>query len=172
MTAIRRSFLDKLEPIIYWDASYAIAISFDKELYHDECVYFRDRLKAEGALSVVGDFVYEDLAFFLARKALETEGKKTWQHWSDVKRGRPNFISTIMPDVEAKKNELNDMTLWLSNDEQVKEKAFQLMQAHSIMSADAFHIATALSHGITAFATLDEDFLRVDSITVYTCLPL
>lgn len=77
-----------------------------------------------------------------------------------------------MPDVEAKKNELNDMTLWLSSDEQVKEKAFQLMQAHSIMSADAFHIATALSHGVTAFATLDEDFLRIDGIAVYTCLPL
>jgi len=52
----------------------------DKELYHDECVDFRDRLKAEGALSVVGDFIYEELAFFLVRKALETEGKKTGRH--------------------------------------------------------------------------------------------
>ncbi|MBM3238319.1 type II toxin-antitoxin system VapC family toxin [Candidatus Poribacteria bacterium] len=34
----------------------------------------------------------------------------------------------------------------------------------------AFHIATALAHGVTTFATLDEDFLRVDGITVYTCL--
>ena len=89
-----------------------------------------------------------------------------------MKRAHPNFISKIMPGIEAKKNELNNMTLWISNDEQVKEKAFQLMQTHSIMSADAFHITTALSHGITAFATLDKDFLKIDGITVYTCLPL
>jgi predicted nucleic acid-binding protein len=46
------------------------------------------------------------------------------------------------------------------------------MQSYSILPTDAFHIATALSHGVTTFATLDEDFLRVDGITVYTCLPL
>ncbi|MBM3238321.1 PIN domain-containing protein [Candidatus Poribacteria bacterium] len=40
------------------------------------------------------------------------------------------------------------------------------------MSGDAFHIATALSRGVTTFATLDENFLKVDGITVYTCLPL
>jgi predicted nucleic acid-binding protein len=172
MTARKSSFLDELEPIVYWDTSYVIAVILDSESYHDECVTFRNRLKAEGTLSVVGDFVYDEVAFLLIRKSLQAEGKRTKQHWRDVKRTQPNFISAIIPAVERVKDELNDTALWIPSSEIVKEKAFQLMNNHSILPTDAFHIAIALSHGVTAFATLDEDFLKVDGITVYTCLPL
>ncbi|HIE29397.1 TPA: PIN domain-containing protein [Candidatus Poribacteria bacterium] len=169
--AIKRSFLDELEPIIYWDSSFAIAVFLDTELYHDECEKFRQRLNAEGVLSVVGDFVYDEAAFFLIRKFLEAEGKRTKQHWRDVKRTQPNFINTIMSTVKRVKDELNDTALWIPSSENVKEKVFQLMQSYSILPTDAFHLAVALSHGVTAFATLDADFLKVDGITVYTCLP-
>jgi len=170
MAAIKRGFDDILEPILYWDASYAIAYYVDTEPYHDECVDFRNRLEAESILSIAGDFVYDELAFFLVKRSLEAEGKRSRQYWRNVMRTQPNFISAVMPDVLVKTNELNDMTLWISSNEGVKNKAFQLMQNYSILPTDAFHIATALSHGVTAFATLDEDFLKVDGITVYTCL--
>ena len=88
-----------------------------------------------------------------------------------MKKSQPNFISGIMPDVEVKTNELNDLTLWLPTSEQVKEKAFQLMSDYSLLPTDAFHIAVALENGVNSFATLDEDFLSVDGIIVYTCLP-
>jgi len=169
MAAIKRSFDDILEPILYWDASFAIARAVDTEPYHDECVDFRNRLETEGILSTVSDFVYDELAFFLAKRALEAEGKRSG--WRNVMRTQPNFINEIMPEVLVKTNELDDMTLWIPSNEEVKNKAFQLMQNYSILPTDAFHIATALSHGVTAFATLDEDFLKVDGVTVYNCLP-
>jgi len=122
-------------------------------------------------LSVVSDFVYDELSFFLIRQDLTKEGKRTGQRWLDVKKSRPDFISTIMPDVKVKTNELNDLTLWLPTSEQMKEKAFQLMGDYSLLPTDAFHIAVALENGINSFVTLDEDFLRVDGIIVYTCLP-
>jgi len=150
MTAIKRRFFDSLETIIYWDTSFAIAVFLDTELYHDECEKFRQRLNTEGVLSVVGDFVYDEVAFFLIRKFLEAEGKRTKQHWRDVKRTQPNFISAIMLAVERVKDELNDTALWIPSSEIVKEKAFQLMNNHSILPTDAFHIATALSHGVSA----------------------
>jgi predicted nucleic acid-binding protein len=171
MSASKRSFTDALESIIYWDASYSISFYVEAEQYNDECVAFQKRLKAERILSVVSDFVYDELSFFLIRQGLTKEGKRTGQHWLDVKKSQPDFISRIMPDVKVKTNELNDMTLWLPTSEQVKEKAFQLMSDYSLLPTDAFHIATALEHGINNFATLDEDFLRVDGIIVYTCLP-
>lgn len=171
MAAIKRGFDDILEPILYWDASYAIAYYVDTEPYHDECVDFRDRLEAESILSIAGDFVYDELAFLLVKRALEAEGKRSGQYWRDVMRTQPNFINVVMPDVLVKTNELNDMTLWIPSNAEVKDKAFQLMQNYSILPTDAFHIATALSNGVTAFVTLDEDFLRVNGITVYTCLP-
>jgi predicted nucleic acid-binding protein len=160
-----------MESIIYWDASYAISCLVETEQYHNECVAFQKRLKAEGILSVSSDFVYDELSFFIIRQALMKEGRRTGQHWLDVKRLQPDFISKIMPDVRVKTDELNDMTLWLPTNEQVKEKAFQLMSDYSLLPTDAFHIAVALEHGVNSFATLDEDFLRVDGIIVYTCLP-
>lgn len=170
MSAVRRNFADSLEPIIYWDASYAISYIINTELYHNECRLFRNRLKSKEILSVGSDLVYNELAFFLIKQALEEEGKKRGMYWLDVKKSQPDFISRIMPDVEVKTNELNDLTLWLPTGEQVKEKAFQLMSDFSLLPTDAFHIAIALENGVNSFVTLDEDFLRVDGIIVYTCL--
>jgi len=56
----KRSFTDVLESIIYWDASYAIAFYVETEQYNNECVAFQKRLKAEGILSVVSNFVYDE----------------------------------------------------------------------------------------------------------------
>jgi len=171
MSAVRRNFADSLEPIIYWDASYAISYIIDTELYHNECRLFRNRFKSEEILSVGSDLVYNELAFFLIKQALEEEGKKRRMYWLDVKRRQPDFISQVMPDVEIKKNDLNNAILWLPTSEQVKEKTFQLMSDYSLLPTDAFHIATALENGVNSFVTLDEDFLSVDGIIVYTCLP-
>jgi len=171
MRAKKNSFTDVLKPIIYWDASYAIACLVDTEQYHSECVAFRKRLQKVGVLSVVSDFVYDELSFFLVRQALAKEGRKTGQHWIDVKKSKPDFITEIMPSVLEKTSELNDMTLWLPTSENVKEKAFQLMTDYSLLPTDAFHIAAAKQEGVLSFATLDSDFLRVDDIIVYTCLP-
>ncbi len=55
--------------------------------------------------------------------------------------------------------------------EQVRERAFALMETYGLLPTDAYHIAIGLESGVTAFASLDIDFLRVDGIIVYTCLP-
>jgi predicted nucleic acid-binding protein len=49
-------------------------------------------------------------------------------------------------------------------------KAFQLMSDFSLLPTDTFHITTALENGVNSFVTLDEDFLSIDGIIVYTCL--
>jgi predicted nucleic acid-binding protein len=56
------------------------------------------------------------------------------------------------------------------------DPALQLMRDFALLPTDAYHIATtliaiALDAGVTCFATLDRDFLAVDGITVYTCVP-
>lgn len=76
MSAVRLSFANCLKPIIYWDVSYAIACLVDTEQYHSECVAFRKRLQKVGVLSVVSDFVYDELSFFLVRQALAKEGRQ------------------------------------------------------------------------------------------------
>jgi len=76
-----------------------------------------------------------------------------------------------MPQVNANRTELDRLTLQLPLPETVKVRAFQLMQSHALLPTDAYHLATALEAGVNAFVSLDEDFLRVDGIIVYTCQP-
>lgn len=171
MPAKRRSFYGRLEPVIYWDATYAIAALDETDDYHLECNNFYHRLEGESVLSVMSDFGYNELAFHLIKAHLITEGERTGQHWLDVKRHNPTFIATVMPDVEAKKAELERVTLKISISDTVMEQAFRLMRAYSLLPTDAFHIAIAIDAGIHSFASLDADFLRVDDIVVYTCVP-
>jgi len=171
MPAQRRSFKDALEPVLYWDTTFAIAFFVETERYHTECVEFYQRLDCEGILSVVSDFVYNELAFHLIRAALAAEGRRTGQHWLDVKKAHPDLIAAVIPDVETKKMELDQMTLDLPISEDIKEQAFHLMRDYGLLPTDSYHIATALDAGVEAFITLDEDFLRVEEIIVYTCLP-
>ncbi len=77
----------------------------------------------------------------------------------------------IAHKVEANRVELNRLTILLPITPAVQARAFALMRQHALLPTDAYHIAVALEAGVHAFATLDEDFLRVDGIIVYTCLP-
>ena len=171
MTAEKRSFNDALEPLFYWDTAFTISFFIESERYHKECLAFRHRLDAEGSLSAVSDLVYNELAFYLLKRALLEEGQRTGQYWLDVKRNRPDVIIKTMPDVDAKRAELDRIAINLPSGEGVKERAFQLMRDYALLPTDAYHIAVALDAGINAFASVDEDFLQVDNIIVYTCLP-
>jgi len=171
MSAERRNFLDRLEPVIYWDATYAIAFIDENERFHAECDVFFQHLIDASALSVLSDMVFNEVAFHRIKAALLTEGNRIGQHWMSVKRNQPNFISTVMLDVETKRRELEEATLKLLLTDHVTNRAFQLMRSYSILPTDAYHIAIALEAGINVFVSLDEDFLRVDGIIVYTCLP-
>jgi predicted nucleic acid-binding protein len=172
MSAERRSFEDVLESIVYWDATFAIAVFVVEDLFHQECVTFKQRILDEGTtLSVASDFVYNELAFHIIRNALTVESRRRGQHWRDVKRQDPTVVRTAMLEVELKKMEMDRLTLNLPITERVKDHAFQLMRDYALLPTDAYHIAIALDAGINAFATVDADFLNVDGIIVYTCLP-
>ncbi|MBM3238451.1 PIN domain-containing protein [Candidatus Poribacteria bacterium] len=171
MATEKRNFHEALEPVLYWDATFAIARLVDAERYHSECLAFEGRLQAGSILSVVSEFVHNELAFFLVKTALTEKGRTTGEHWLDVKRNRLNVIPAAVPEVEAKQMELDRMTLKLPFSETITEQTRQLMRCYSLLPTDAYHIAIALSAGVNAFVCLDEDFLRVDGIIVYTCLP-
>ena len=87
-----------------------------------------------------------------------------------MKRNMPQVFTAAMSEVKASKTELERITLRLSISDAVMTRAFQLMENSLLLPTDAFHIATALESNVTAFVTLDRDFLAVDGIIVYTCL--
>jgi predicted nucleic acid-binding protein len=171
MPCERRNFDDVLEPLIYWDTTYAIAFFEEKALFHDECVDFERRLRNESVLSVSSDFTHNELAFHIFKTALTEEGDRTGRYWLQVKQDNPRLLLATIPTVKARRDELDYLTFQISIGEGVKQRAFALMQRYPLLPTDAYHIATALESDVTAFVTLDNDFLQVDGIIVYTCIP-
>jgi predicted nucleic acid-binding protein len=80
--AERRNFLDALEPFIYLNSSFVIALRAIHDPFHHECRLFFDRLQAEGTVCVVSDFVYNKVAFYILRRTLIQEAlkRKGWTY--------------------------------------------------------------------------------------------
>jgi predicted nucleic acid-binding protein len=172
MPAIRRNFHDILEPIVYIDSTVAIAAEDNHERFHTECKAFCQRIEPESTLLVVSDFVYNEVAFHHIKSALADEGRRQGKSWMWVKHNLPHVFDEAMINVQISRAEWEHTTLKLSITDSVMARAFQLMQDFHLLPTDAFHIATALESNVNVFATLDKDFLAVDSIIVYTCVPL
>jgi len=172
VSANKLNFDAKLPEIIYWDTSFVhvCLIGEPTEPYYTECQNFQARLKSEGVLSVVSDFVYDETAFIWVKRELVKAGQSLGLHWLDVKDEQPNLIGQAMRDFKVKKADLEALTLKLPIVDEVTNLAFDLMERFDLLPTDAYHIATALSSEVTAFVTIDEDFLRVDGIEVYTAL--
>lgn len=170
MPAERRDFLSPLEPVVYLDSTYTIAYFDATERFHAGCNAFSQRLEAESVLPAVSDLVYNELAFHHLKSAFVAEGRRLSRSWIWVKRNMPQVFTAAMSEVKASKTELERTTLKLPISDAVMTRAFQLMEDFHLLPTDAFHISTALESNVTAFVTLDRDFLAVDGIIVYTCL--
>jgi predicted nucleic acid-binding protein len=168
MAAEQRNFTDSLESVLYWDCSFVTAFFDPAETWHTACVDFAGEQKRQGIIPVVSDFVFDEFAFLLIRDELRKIGLPAGQFWRDVHKTQPDAVSRIMPGIQPQIDRLEALTINLTLPESVRPRAFQLMHQYSLLPTDAYHVATALDHGINAFASLDDDFLRVDGIIVYT----
>lgn len=170
MNAVKRSFSDELEPLVYWDSSFAIARVEESDSWHDKCVSFAARMQKAGVVPATSELVYNELAFHIIKGRLIEEARQTGQHWTYVKRECPEVISSIMPRVESLWKELEKLSISLPLTEDVRSKASHLMREYTLLPTDAYHIAVAFDADVNAFVSLDEDFIKVDDIVVYTCV--
>jgi predicted nucleic acid-binding protein len=170
VSAIKRSFTDALEPVVYWDSSFAIARVDRADPWHNECMSFAANMQTEGVLCIVSELVYNELAFHIIKGHLVEEARRIGQYWIDVKRTRPDLVAAIMRQVESLWEEIERLTISLSVTENVRSLACRLMREYALLPTDAYHIAVALDAGVNAFVSLDEDFRTVDEIVVYTCV--
>jgi predicted nucleic acid-binding protein len=168
MAAERRTFTDALEPFIYWDTSFVVAVFEPTEPFHAPCLAFANRCQTEALVPAVSDFVFDEFAFLLVRDALKAVGRAKGQFWLDVHKSQPHAVAKAMPTIQPRIDTLEGMVVSLPIRDSVMKSAFQLMHRYSLLPTDAYHLATAMDHGVHAFASLDEDFLRVDGIIVYT----
>jgi len=197
MPAEIRNFHDPLEPEIYWDSSFSIAVNDANHTHHRECLEFALRCKMERVACYISDWVLNEVAFYLIRTRLELLGRQRGLYWRELLRRDPSVIDGIMPLIRNAFAELSNFALWLpSLNEQfydllsqwqlppehaiqlaasaawsanvtLSDEAMQLVERYRLLPTDAAHIVVALSHGVRAFATLDPDFALVDGIILF-----
>jgi predicted nucleic acid-binding protein len=89
-----------LEPLIYWDTTFAFTAFSVTEPFHADCVAFRKRLDAEGVVSIISDFVYDELAFVLMKRSLLAEARRLGKQWMDVYNEHPEFLATVYSEIQ------------------------------------------------------------------------
>ncbi|MBC8461888.1 MAG: hypothetical protein H8D67_28290, partial [Deltaproteobacteria bacterium] len=109
-------------------------------------------MENEGVVSVVSDFVYDELAFVLMKRSLVAEARRVGKRWMDVHNDHPEFLATVYPEIQAVKTDLEAATLKLTVSDAVTDKAFQLMRDFHLLLF-FYHIAVALDAGVNTFAS-------------------
>ncbi len=197
MPAEVRSFYAPLEPSIYWDSSFSIAVHDTSHPHHRDCLAFALRCKQERVACFISDWVLNEVAFYLIRTHLEELGRQRGIYWRELYRIDPSVIDSVLPKIHHAFAELYDLTIWLPSlgvrfydllsqfdlpagqaiqsaaavawnaNATLSSEALELMERYNLLPTDAYHIAVAQTHGIRTFATLDSDFLTVDGIVVF-----
>jgi predicted nucleic acid-binding protein len=83
----------------------------------------------------------------------------------------PSIIKNFLSEINNVRRKIETVCEILLPETSVTNLAFDIINKYYLRPTDAYHIAVAKSYGITSFAAIDRDFLRVDGIEVFTCLP-
>ncbi|MBI1927652.1 type II toxin-antitoxin system VapC family toxin [Candidatus Poribacteria bacterium] len=183
MAAIHRTFNHPdLTGLFYCDTSYLVGMylptSQTYQRFHPDCAAFQQRLyAAPNVLGVTSDWALNEMIYLIQQEHLSRDCQQynalhgTSLTVETFRRQNPamlahswNEIVLIRAHIERACEIVAIPSTGLTN------AALNLIHDFHLRPTDAYHIATAQAYDITNFVSLDRDFLRVDGITLYTCL--
>jgi len=132
---------------------------------------------ASDIIPVTSDWGLNESVHLVIQNCLrqETDAYNT-QHHTNVsvaqfRRQTPLIISRFLNEINNIRQTIEAVCEILPTEISAKNLAFDIINRYYLLPTDAYHVAVAQSYGITSIATIDRDFLRVDGIEVFTCLP-
>jgi predicted nucleic acid-binding protein len=184
MAAIHRTFNHPdLTGLFYCDTSHLAGMylpsSRTYQRFHPECETFQQRLyAAPDVLCVTSDWALNEIIHLIQQEQLAR----------DCQQYNASHGTALTPEAFRRQNPAvlthswNEIVRICAHIERACEiaaipntgltnVALNLIRNFHLRPTDAYHIATAQAYNITNFVSIDRDFLRVDGITVYTCLP-
>jgi predicted nucleic acid-binding protein len=195
MAAIHRTFNHPdLTGLFYCDTSYLAGMyspaSRTYQRFHPECEAFQQRLyAAPDVLSVTSDWALNEVFHLIQQEQLARDCKQfnalhgTALTPETFRRQNPTVLAHSWNEIVRIRSHIErGCELVAIPNTRLTAVALNLIHDFHLRPTDAYHIATAAVHEVTAerseqaynimnFVSLDRDFLRVDGITVYTCLP-
>ncbi len=183
MPARHRDFgYPNLPDFIYWDTSYisALYLTFlpSYRIYNRQCLAFARRIVTSDVISVTSDWCLNESVHLVIQNRLQRETNAyNAQHHANLsteqllKQQNPSIIKNFLSEINNVRQTIENVCEIFLPEVHVTDLAFDIINNYYLRPTDAYHIATAQSYGITSFAAIDRDFLRVDGIEVFTCLP-
>ena len=95
------------------------------------------------------------------------------KRWFWFLKENPEFVSTLAGELEKKTTFLLEIPflflIEISHESTLK--SLNIMKQYGLLPRDAIHATAAMVSGVDTIITTDEDFSRVDKLTIYTCNP-
>lgn len=195
LSARRHSFEDPVNPsLLYCDTSFILNvithIRNTREQFKDHCSNFLRRLQdgmSDGLLLMTSDFAVDETLYKIVENDLggllpcphPTRHRIMLKNLADLRKAKPESVAHSFGKIDSFCEFLEDVPIIVlaPNDithleDDIYLEATRLIKTYHLWPADAFHIATGLAAGADCFVAVDSDWLRVDEIDLYTCLPL
>lgn len=162
-----------LPEIIFFDTNFIFDLLVQKKR---KCVKFFDDLVMAKSIITYTPLVIQEYVHIRARAHLRKQAvlnSLRRNDWGKLYKKQPELIKPAIVEATNTFNNFDKIPnvhcINFDLNKAITDSACMLMQTHFLLPMDAFHIASALNEGITAFATTDKDFLRVSDIQVYFC---
>jgi predicted nucleic acid-binding protein len=172
MPALIFDFEAPLPRRLYWDASFLVHAVYPAGCYHRDCYEFLDRLNGvDDTLSFVSTLALDETVFTLIQlKVAEDHPERGF--W-DVYREDPQVIQPYLGELRALVDRLSsDPCIRVVGTEPGSVSAsLDYMRDYSLLPRDALHLTTMTRCGADGIVTTDDDFVRVDTLHIYTCNP-
>ena len=183
MAAIHRMFNHPdLAGLLYCDTSYLAGMylpdSRTYQRFHPECAAFQQRLyAAPDVLCVTSDWALNEVIHLIQQEQLARDCRQfnalhgTHLNLEEFRRRNPAVLAHSWNEIVRIRAHINRACeIAAIPNTGLTDAALNLIRDFHFRPTDAYHIATALMYDITTFVSIDRDFLRVNGITVYTCL--
>jgi predicted nucleic acid-binding protein len=165
------SFQDPVPSRMYWDAGFIISFASKNSKYHEDCANFLKILEKGKVTCVVSTLALDESWFVILQAKIEEDfaPKSFWQVFNKDKE----VIKGYIPDLERLTTNVyrQPYVEIIGIEPEWSFSVLENMSSYCFLPRDAYHLQAMYANRIENLVTLDEDFVAVPNINIYTCNP-
>ena len=171
MAASVHSFNDPLPSRLYWDASFIVNFVYEAARYFEQCADFLGRLDEHATISYVSTLAMDEVCFVLLQLQIE-EDHHPARFW-DVYNANTSVIECYIDDLQelTEAIDAHPRIRLIGTEPIFAFESLSYMRKWCFLPRDAYHLAAMRYHDLDSIVTLDDDFVAIPDIEIFTCNP-
>ena len=162
------SFTDPLPGSIYWDANFIVYLNLRKSEFYEDCLDFYAKLELSQTTSYISTLALDESWFNILQLKIEEDFEDSF--WK-VYNKNPKVILNYIPQLEEIEKRLRRLPFVriVSTRATWSRYVLSVMKQYAFLPRDAYHAAAMHHLKVNNIVTLDDDFLAIPEIKIYTC---